>query len=90
MIVWAIDAWSDGDDGWVFNDRYQVDNISKADFEMITRGGDKMIAEWFLHHGHTNTADLRKIKIDDDGHYVLLLEKKGGMPLFAIEYGGDY
>ena len=88
MKVLSIDAWAESEGGWNWNQWYHVGDISKEEFEALKT--DKAIAVWFHENGYTATADMRRITIDDDQYNVVVCEKKGGMPLFAIEYGPEY
>jgi hypothetical protein len=87
MKVLSIDAWNDGE-GWSWNNWYHVGTISKVDFEALKT--DKAVALWFYDNGYTTSSDMRSISIEDDQYNIVICEKKGGMPLFAIEYGPEY
>jgi hypothetical protein len=91
LTIFSIDAWAGYDGGgWQWNNWYKVGTISVEEFEAITKKGDKAIAEWFHDNGYTTSSDMRRILIDDDQYNIVICEKKGGRPLFAIEYGNDY
>ena len=88
MRVLSIDAWGDKSDGYQWNNWVSAGEISKDDFEKLKT--DKDFAVWFYENGLTNTADMRKIIIDDDQYNIIICEKKTRRPLFAIEYGPEY
>ena len=87
MKVLSIDAWNDNN-GWSWNNWFKVGEISKAEFEALK--SDKAIATWFKDNGFTTSDDMRQITIEDDQYNIVICEKKGGKPLFAIEYGPEY
>lgn len=88
MRVLSIDAWGNKQDGFDWNNCFNVGTISKQDFEALKT--DKQIAQWFTDNGFTTTSDMRQITIEDDQNNIVISEKKSGQPLFAIEYGPEY
>lgn len=88
MKVLSIDAWGNKKDGYEWNNWFTVGEISKEDFENLKT--DKDIAIWFCENGFTVNSDMRQILIDDDQYNIVIIEKKTGRPLFAIEYGREY
>jgi hypothetical protein len=87
MKILSIEAWAN-EDGWSWNSWSVVGDISKRDFEKLTT--DKKVAVWMYDNDFTTTSDMRKILIEDDGHNVVLCEKKSRRPIYAIEYGNSY
>ena len=88
MKVLSIDAWGNKENGYEWNQWYNVGDIAKEEFEKLDT--DKKIATWFFENGYTTNADMRSITIEDDQYNIVICEKKSGMPLFAIEYGPEY
>ena len=88
MKVLSIDAWGNKAEGYQWNQWFTVGEISKEDFENLKI--DKDYAVWFFENDFTNTADMRRILIEDDQYNIVICEKKTGQPLFAIEYGPEY
>lgn len=88
MKILSIEAWCNKQDGYEWNNWFNVGAINKADFEALKT--DKQIAQWFMDNGYTTTSDMRQITIEDDQYNIVLCEKKSGQPLFAIEYGAEY
>jgi len=88
MKVLSIDAWGNKKEGYEWNNWFTVGEISKEDFENLKT--DKDIAIWFCENGFTVNSDMRQIIIEDDQYNIIIVEKKTGQPLFAIEYGPEY
>lgn len=88
MKVLSIDAWGNKQEGYQWNNWFNVGEINKADFEALKT--DKAIATWFKDNGFTTSDDMRQITIEDDQYNVVICEKRTGKPLFAIEYGPEY
>ena len=88
MKILSIDAWGNKKEGFDWNQWFDVGTISKEEFEQLTTA--KETATWFFTEGYTNTDDMRRIDIEDDGYNVVIHEKKTQEPLFAIEYGPEY
>ena len=88
MKVLSIDAWGNKKDGYEWNNWFTAGSISKNTFELLDT--DKRIASWFFVNGYTTNADMRQITIEDDQYNIVLVEKKTGRPLYAIEYGPEY
>jgi len=88
MRILSIDAWGNKKDGFEWNNLFHVGDISKEELEKLDT--DKKLATWFMDNGYTNTADLRKITIEDDQYNIVLRDKKTEQPIFAIEYGPEY
>ena len=43
-----------------------------------------------MDNDYTTSNDMRSIVIDDDQYNIVIIEKKTGKPLYAIEYGPEY
>ena len=88
MKILSIDAWGNGQDGYDWNDWFNVGSISKEEFETLKT--DKDYRLWFRRNGYTTTANARKCYIGDDKYNIVIYSKKSGAPLYAIEYGPEY
>jgi len=88
MKVLSIDAWSEPEGGWNWNQWFHVGDISKEEFETLKT--EKEYRLWFKRNGYTVTASKRKVSIEDDQYNVCLCDAKDGRPLYAIEYGPEY
>ena len=88
MKILSIDAWGNKNDGYEWNAWYTVGEITKNVFEALKT--DKQIAQYFFVNGFTTNSDMRQIVVDDDQYNKVIVEKKTGRPLFAIEYGPEY
>lgn len=88
MKVLSIDAWGNKNDGYEWNNWFNVGTIDKEVFESLKT--DKQIAQWFCDNDYTTNSDMRMITIYDDQYNIVICKKKTGQPLFAIEYGPEY
>jgi hypothetical protein len=88
MKVLSIDAWGNKQDGYEWNNWFTAGSITKEDFEALKT--DKQFATWFSNNDYTTNDDMRSITIEDDQYNIVIIEKKTGQPLFAIEYGPEY
>lgn len=88
MRILSIDAWGNKEDGYEWNNWFNVGTISKEEFESLKT--DKQVAAWFHANGFTTSSDMRSIYIEDDQYNIVICEKKTMLPLFAIEYGPEY
>lgn len=86
MIILSIDAWSDGDGLWSWNDWYKVGEISKGEFERIEL--EEGFLNWFIGEGYVD--EKYPLEIEDDEHNIVVMDKETGKPLYAIEYGCEY
>lgn len=84
MNILSIDAWSNADGGWFWNSWYKVGKINKKIFKSLDT--HQKIKEWFAENDYIHPY-YHKMEIEDDGYNIIVLDKKTGEPLFAIEYG---
>ena len=87
LPILSVDAYNAGG-SWQWNNWHKVGTISANEFDVIATKGEKAIAVWMRDNGYTTTADMRKIRVEDDEYNIVICGERG-RPLFAIEYG-DY
>lgn len=75
--VLQVDAWADGD-GWVTNDVNVLGYFS-------TKGNPKRALMQFLKQQGI-TFQKGTIRVEDDGDYITVLERKTQRPLFDARY----
>lgn len=78
-----IDAWSDGDEGWFWNNWFTSGEYSEELRGPLTEESAK---KYFK---ETLGADFRSFEIDDDQYNLVLVDRKTKMPRYAIEYGSE-
>jgi hypothetical protein len=89
MKILSIDAWAGYEPKtWDWNNWFKVGEISKEEFETLKTEKDYRF--WFRNNGYTNTANKKKVTIDDDQYNIVVCNAKTLRPLFAIEYGPEY
>jgi len=88
MKILSIDAWASPSGGWDWNDWFHVGDIDKEDFEKLKT--NRQYIKWFRDNEYITKESIGKVGIYDDQHNVVLVQRKDGMPLFAIEYGCEY
>lgn len=92
--VLSIDAWSDGEGGWTWNNWFYVDEYREEEEGPLNEEN----ALKFFYHSLGYKGPYHKFKalysIEDDQYNLVLTnnhESHGeadGMPRYAIEYGG--
>lgn len=75
------------DDGcWNWNDWYTVAEISVEQFESFE--SDRQTIKFTRDTlGLLSEYSKGRVKVEDDGYNLLILDKSNNMPLFAYEYG---
>lgn len=80
----SIDAWRDYE-GWTWNNWYTIEegifwDLSKP---MSTRRILKCLRDW----GYLSDKSKGKVSIDDDGYYIVIVDRNTHEPIFALCYG---
>ena len=91
MKILSIDAWADGENGWTWNNWYEVSNITEDKFDILYNRElmeDHAFTDWFIEQGFLNTPNT-KYYTDDDGYNIIICFAETMKPLYAIEYGAD-
>lgn len=86
MKVLSIDAWGNAEEGFDWNESFNVGTIDKTDFELLKTDDDYI--KWFYDNGFTTS--VTGASIEDDGNYIVICDETTGEPIFAIEYGSEY
>jgi hypothetical protein len=88
MKILSIDAWASPDGGWDWNQWFHVGDIDKEEFEELKT--NRQYIKWFRDNEYITKDSAGKVGIHDDQYNIVLIQRKDGMPLFAIEYGPEY
>jgi hypothetical protein len=78
--VLSIDAWGNQEDGYEWNQWFDVGTI-----EIDINAGEPIILQTMVDAGYI--TQLEGATIDDDQYNLVICDKKTNEPLFAIEYG---
>jgi hypothetical protein len=79
--VLSIDAWGNQDDGYYWNQWFNVGTI-----DVNHRGENRDTIRAMIDAGYLNAAALESADVEDDDYNLVIVDKKTGEPLFAIEY----
>lgn len=79
--VLSIDAWGNPDDGYTWNQWF---NVGTVDIDINAENGDTIRA--MIDAGYLNAAALESTDVEDDDYNLVIIDKKTGEPLLAIEY----
>ena len=80
--VLSIDAWSDPEGGWTWNQWFDVGRI-----EVDIEKSDQDLIQSMIDAGYLKPASIGLAEVHDDGFNVVFSNKETGEPVFAIEYG---
>ncbi|NBT33371.1 MAG: hypothetical protein EBT13_16140 [Rhodobacteraceae bacterium] len=78
--VLSIDAWTDGDDGWTWNNWYRAGTV-----DVDINAGTDAILHAMYDAGFITRTDGGDV--DDDQYNLVIVDAETREPLFAIEYG---
>ena len=78
--VLSIDAWTDGDDGWTWNNWYRAGTVDVD----IDAGTDAILRAMYDAGFITRTDGG---DVEDDQYNLVIVDAETREPLFAIEYG---
>ena len=85
MKILSIDAWASPNGGWDWNEWFHVGDITKEEFEELKT--NRQYIKWFRDNEYITKDSAGKVGIYDDQYNIVLIQRKDGLPLFAIEYG---
>jgi hypothetical protein len=80
--VLSIDAWGNLEDGYEWNQWFNVGNI-----DLDLDAEDRDIIRAMVNAGYLTTLALESAEVEDDGFNIVILDKETREPVFAIEYG---
>lgn len=83
--ILSIDAWSDGEGGWTWNQWFKVGKISRSQLAALKTNAQLM--KYMRDEGYLKDASKGRVTIDDDQHNYVIVDKRSREPLFAIAYG---
>jgi hypothetical protein len=78
--VLSIDAWGNSDEGYEWNNWFNVGNIT------LDIDANKQAILEAMHNAGFIT-NVTSGDVDDDGYNLVIVDKATTEPLFAIEYG---
>jgi len=80
--VLSIDAWTDGEDGWTWNQWFDAGTLNIDNLDDLDKVWEAMEGQGFLKPGSKLLGLL-----EDDGHNLVVHDKEDYRPIFAIVYG---
>lgn len=83
--VLSIDAWSDGEGGWTWNQWFKVGKISRS--KLASLKTNAQILKYMRDEGYLKDASKGRVTVDDDQYNYVIVDKRNREPLFAIAYG---
>jgi hypothetical protein len=79
--VLSIDAWGNQEDGYYWNQWFNVGTV-----DVNHRGENRDTIRAMIDAGYLKAAALESTDVEDDDYNLVIVDKKTGEPLFAIEY----
>jgi hypothetical protein len=80
--VLSIDAWGNLEDGYDWNQWF---NVGSIDIDLDAE--DRDIIRAMVNAGYLTALALESADVEDDGFNIVILDKETREPVFAIEYG---
>ena len=80
--VLSIDAWGNLEDGYEWNQWF---NVGSIDLDLDAE--DRQIIQAMVNAGYLTALALESAEVEDDGFNIVILDKETREPVFAIEYG---
>ena len=80
--VLSIDAWGNQEDGYDWNQWF---NVGTIDLDLDDE--NRQIIQAMVNAGYLTAAGLDVAEVEDDGYNIVILDKETREPIFAIEYG---
>jgi hypothetical protein len=80
--VLSIDAWGNLEDGYEWNQWF---NVGSIDLDLDAENRD--IIRAMVNAGYLTALALESAEVEDDGFNIVILDKETREPVFAIEYG---
>lgn len=81
--VLSIDAWRGIEGGWDWNNWH---GVGLAPVETLNYSPRRLLA-WFRQEGYLSAQSAGRVAVHDDGYNLVILDRRNGCPLYAIEYG---
>ena len=79
--VLSIDAWGNQEDGYDWNQWF---NVGTIDLDLDDENRD--IIRAMVNAGYLTAAGLDVAEVEDDGYNIVIVDKETREPVFAIEY----
>lgn len=83
LRVLSIDAWRGCEGGWDWNDWH---GVGYAPVEALKYTPRRLLA-WMRSEGYITTQSAGRVAVQDDGYNLVIIDRRNGCPLYAIEYG---
>ena len=80
--VLSIDAWGNQEDGYEWNNWHKVGMI-----DLDLNQPDQNLIQTMIDAEYLKPASIDLAAVEDDGYNIVIVDKKTGEPVFAIEYG---
>jgi hypothetical protein len=80
--VLSIDAWGNLEDGYEWNQWF---NVGSIDLDLDAE--NRQIIQAMVNAGYLTALALESAEVEDDGFNIVILDKETREPVFAIEYG---
>jgi hypothetical protein len=80
--VLSIDAWGNQEDGYDWNQWF---NVGTIDIDLDDE--NREIIRAMVDAGYLTKAGLDVAEVEDDGFNIVIIDKETREPVFAIEYG---
>ena len=82
LTVLSIDAWGNPQDGYEWNEWFNVGTI-----ELDLDAENREIIQAMVNAGYLTPKGLDVATVEDDGYNLVIVDIETGEPAFAIEYG---
>jgi hypothetical protein len=79
--VLSIDAWGNLEDGYTWNQWFNVGTI-----DLDLDGEDRQIIQAMVAAGYLTQQGLDVCDVEDDDYNIVIVDKETREPVFAIEY----
>lgn len=81
LPVLSIDAWGNQEDGYEWNQWF---NVGSIDIDLDAENRD--IIRAMVNAGYLTALALESAAVEDDGFNIVIIDKETREPVFAIEY----
>ena len=81
LPVLSIDAWGNQQDGYDWNQWF---NVGTIDLDLDAE--NREIIRAMVNAGYLTKAGLDVAEVEDDGYNIVIVDKETREPVFAIEY----
>jgi hypothetical protein len=79
--VLSIDAWGNLEDGYTWNQWFNVGSI-----DLDLDGENRDIIRTMVNAGYLTALALESAEVEDDGFNIVIVDKETREPVYAIEY----